>query len=108
MSLFAFAEWFPDHAVDGLAFLELTIDELNKLLPDKLGIVKKIYRLIQAVSNRSSQLNVCTCVRVYSIFSADVQILLNAFRTHSLQFSSSTLQLCFIIVAVVSEKNCIM
>ena len=38
-----------DDEIDGLAFLELTIDDLNKLLPDKLGIVKQIYRLIQAV-----------------------------------------------------------
>lgn len=39
-----------DNEIDGLAFLELTIDDLNKLLPDKLGIVKRIYCLIQAVS----------------------------------------------------------
>ena len=39
-----------DNEIDGFAFLELTIDDLNKLLPDKLGIVKRIYRLIQAVS----------------------------------------------------------
>ena len=39
-----------DNEIDGLGFLELTIDDLNKLLPDKLGIVKRIYRLIQAAS----------------------------------------------------------
>lgn len=41
---------YSDQEIDGKAFLELTIDELNKILPDKLGIVKKIYRLVQAVS----------------------------------------------------------
>ena len=41
---------FAAHEIDGISFLELTMDELNKLLPDKLGIVKKIYRLIQSVS----------------------------------------------------------
>jgi hypothetical protein len=39
-----------DNEIDGLAFLELTIDDLNKLMPDKMGIIKRIYRLMQAVS----------------------------------------------------------
>ena len=42
-----------DNEIDGLAFLDLTIEDLNKLLPDKLGIVKKIYRLVQAVSQHN-------------------------------------------------------
>ena len=42
--------FFTDNEIDGLALLELTVDDLSKLLPDKLGIVKKIYRLVQAVS----------------------------------------------------------
>lgn len=36
--------------IDGTSFLELTMDELNKLFPEKLGTVKKVYRLIQSVS----------------------------------------------------------
>ena len=41
---------FTDNEVDGEAFLELSIGELNPLIPQKLGIVKKIYHLIQSVS----------------------------------------------------------
>ena len=37
--------------IDGQTFLELTMDELNILLPNKLGIVKKLYRLIQSVND---------------------------------------------------------
>ena len=39
-----------DNEIDGAAFLELTVDELNHLMPNKLGLVKKIYSLIQLVS----------------------------------------------------------
>ena len=39
-----------DNEVDGEAFVELTLDELNSLVPNKLGVVKKIYQIIQAVS----------------------------------------------------------
>ena len=43
--------------IDGQSFLELTTDDLNRLFPDSLGTVKKIYRLVQSVS-----FNVCVCV----------------------------------------------
>ena len=36
--------------IDGTSFLELTTDDLNKLFPDSLGTVKKVYRLVQSVS----------------------------------------------------------
>ena len=39
-----------DNEIDGEAFLDLSIEELNSLIPNKLGVVKKIYRLIQSVS----------------------------------------------------------
>ena len=39
-----------EQEVDGMSFMELTMDELNRLFPDKLGTVKKLYRLIQSVS----------------------------------------------------------
>ena len=42
--------------IDGQSFLELTTDDLNRLFPDSLGTVKKIYRLVQSVS-----FNVCVC-----------------------------------------------
>ena len=41
---------YTEQEVDGVSFLELTMDELNRLFPDKLGTVKKLYRLIQSVS----------------------------------------------------------
>ena len=40
-----------EQEVDGISFLELTMDELNRLFPEKLGTVKKLYRLIQSVSS---------------------------------------------------------
>ena len=46
--------------IDGQSFLELTTDDLNRLFPDSLGTVKKIYRLVQSVS-----FNVCVCVCVW-------------------------------------------
>ena len=42
-----------DNEIDGEAFLELTIEKLNVLISSKLGIVKKIYHLIQSVSSYS-------------------------------------------------------
>ena len=42
--------FFSDNEIDGFAFLDLSLDELNQLIPNKLGVVKKIYRLIQSVS----------------------------------------------------------
>ena len=39
-----------DNEIDVAAFLELTVDVLNQLIPNKLGLVKKIYRLIPLVS----------------------------------------------------------
>ena len=45
-----FAPSVLDNEIDGEAFVELTLDELNSLIPNKLGVVKKIYRIIQAVS----------------------------------------------------------
>ena len=36
-----------DNEIDGEAFLELTIDDVKTMVPGKLGVVKKICRLIK-------------------------------------------------------------
>ena len=39
-----------ENEIDGEAFVDLTLAELNSLIPNKLGVVKKLHRIIQAVS----------------------------------------------------------
>lgn len=44
----SYSSWFAENEIDDQAFTELTEDDV-RMMTDKLGVMKKIHRLIKSV-----------------------------------------------------------